>query len=200
MYILGNQFATVETEDLKIEDIQAKAVKTIDMKTDVKSDAHKDYTWSFRFIDPEKALVAEKEEDLAFLIESDNGDNKEIAPTKGAWIKNQNNCLVLSTKDAKFENAKTGGDNALIFNIEMGSEDDMATENEEISTSTVSVSAVNGGVVVKGAEGKTVVITNVLGQTVANTVITSNEATIAAPAGVVVVAVEGEAAVKAIVK
>ena len=53
---------------------------------------------------------------------------------------------------------------------------------------------------VKGAAGKNVVITNVLGQTVANTVISSDNATISAPAGIVVVAVEGEAAVKAIVK
>ncbi|WP_199715798.1 DUF6383 domain-containing protein, partial [Parabacteroides sp. TM07-1AC] len=57
-----------------------------------------------------------------------------------------------------------------------------------------------GAVIVKGAEGKNVVITNVLGQTIANTVITSSEAQISAPAGIVVVAVEGEAAVKAIVK
>ena len=41
---------------------------------------------------------------------------------------------------------------------------------------------------------------NILGQVVANTVITSDNATIAAPAGVVVVAVEGEEAVKAIIK
>ena len=52
----------------------------------------------------------------------------------------------------------------------------------------------------KGAAGKNVVITNVLGQTIANTVVASDEATISVPAGVVVVAVEGEAAVKAIVK
>ncbi|MCL3850479.1 MULTISPECIES: DUF6383 domain-containing protein [Parabacteroides] len=43
-------------------------------------------------------------------------------------------------------------------------------------------------------------ITNVLGQIIASTVISSDNAEIAAPAGVVVVAVEGEAAVKAIVK
>ena len=72
--------------------------------------------------------------------------------------------------------------------------------NEGISTSEVSVIAGNGIVTIKGAEGKTVVITNVLGQTIANTVISSDNATISAPAGVVVVAVEGEAAVKAIVK
>ena len=55
-------------------------------------------------------------------------------------------------------------------------------------------------VAIAGAAGKKVVITNILGQTVANTVVTSDNATIAAPAGVVVVAIEGEDAVKAIVK
>ena len=75
------------------------------------------------------------------------------------------------------------------------------TANEEApEVSSISVVATNGAVVIKGAEGKTVAISNVLGQTVANTVITSSEATIAVPAGIVVVAVEGEAAVKAIVK
>ena len=39
-----------------------------------------------------------------------------------------------------------------------------------------------------------------LGQVVANTVITSSDVVIAAPAGVVVVAIEGEEAVKAVVK
>ena len=50
------------------------------------------------------------------------------------------------------------------------------------------------------AAGKKVVVNNVLGQTIANTVMTSDNVTIAAPQGVVVVAVEGEEAVKAIVK
>ena len=87
---------------------------------------------------------------------------------------------------------------AATFNVEKT--DEQATSNEGIATTGVTVSAVNGAVVVKGAEGKKVVITNVLGQTIANTVVTSSEATISAPQGVVVVAVEGEAAVKAIVK
>ncbi|WP_289007068.1 DUF6383 domain-containing protein [uncultured Parabacteroides sp.] len=74
------------------------------------------------------------------------------------------------------------------------------TANGAIETSSISVVATNGAVIIKGAEGKKVSISNVLGQTIANTVVTSSEATISAPAGVVVVAVEGEAAVKAIVK
>ena len=76
----------------------------------------------------------------------------------------------------------------------------MATDNESISASEVSVVATNGAVIIKGAEGKTVAISNVLGQTIANTVITSSEATISVPAGIVFVAVEGESAVKAIIK
>ena len=74
------------------------------------------------------------------------------------------------------------------------------TANEDVEVSEVTVIAGNGNVTVAGAQGKKVVISNILGQTVANTVIASDNATIAAPQGVVVVAVEGEEAVKAIVK
>ena len=201
IYILGNTFANVATKDLNMDDVkkalEAKKISSINMKTTVKEDIHHNYTWSFRYIDPTKA-AEEFEDNRAFLIES-NAD-KAIAPENAAWIKNQNNCLVLSDMDASFEDAKTGGDAALIFNIEKGAADDMATDNESISASEVSVVATNGAVIIKGAEGKTVAISNVLGQTIASTVITSSEATISVPAGVVVVAVEGEAAVKAIVK
>ncbi|WP_289007523.1 DUF6383 domain-containing protein [uncultured Parabacteroides sp.] len=84
------------------------------------------------------------------------------------------------------------------FNI--AKTDDKPVANDEINAAEVSVIATEGAVIVKGAAGKNVVVTNVLGQTIANTVITSSEAQIAAPVGIVVVAVEGEAAVKAIVK
>ena len=186
-----------------MEDIK-KVVKGINLKVAVTEDTHHNYTWSFRYIDPAKA-ANEVEEDRAFLIESNvepkGNKGESIAPTNAAWLKNQNNCLVLSDpEESEFEEAKTGGDNALIFNIEVGSENDLATDNEEIATSEVTVIALQGAVRVANAEGKKVVITNILGQTVANTVITSDNATIAAPQGVVVVAVEGEEAVKAIVK
>ena len=51
-----------------------------------------------------------------------------------------------------------------------------------------------------GSAGKSIVITNILGKVVAETVLTSDNATIAVPAGIVAVAVDGEEAVKAIVK
>ena len=160
---------------------------------------HHTYTWSFRYITPEEALEATEEGTAnAFLIESD-GD-KEIAPETGAWMKVQNGCLVL-TKDGDFESAKTGGDGAMIFNAFQKSDDeDMATDNEEIAVEGVKVIAGDGVVTINGAAGKKVVVSNILGQVVANTVLTSDNATIAAPQGVVVVAVEGEEAVKAIVK
>ncbi len=206
LYILTNGFEKLALADLDTAKIKAayKAAKIefniIDLKAE-RNDEHHNYTWSFRFVDPEKAanLV---EEDRRFLIESakKTGD-KDIAPEYGAWLKSQNGCLVLSDKaTSEFDNTKTGGDNALIFNIENGSKDDLATDNEEIATSEVAVIAGEGQVRIANAEGKKVVITNILGQTVANTVITSSDAVIAAPQGVVVVAVEGEEAVKAIVK
>ena len=203
LYILGEHFENVATKDLSMEDIK-KVVKGINLKVAVTEDTHHNYTWSFRYIDPAKA-ANEVEEDRAFLIESNvepkGNKGESIAPTNAAWLKNQNNCLVLSDpEESEFEEAKTGGDNALIFNIEKGSADDMATDNEEIATSEVTVIAGEGNVTIAGAAGKKVVVSNILGQVVANTVITSDNATIAAPAGVVVVAVEGEEAVKAIIK
>ena len=66
------------------------------------------------------------------------------------------------------------------------------TANEEIATSSVVVAGTNGAVVVKGAEGKNVIVSTILGKVVANEVVSSDNATIAAPAGVVVVSVDGE--------
>ena len=75
-----------------------------------------------------------------------------------------------------------------------------ATANDEINASAVKVVAGEGQITIVGAAGKRVAINNLLGQTIANTVITSDDAVIKAPAGIVVVAVEGETTVKAIVK
>ena len=66
------------------------------------------------------------------------------------------------------------------------------TSNESVSTSEVKVVAQDGAVVVKNAAGKNVVVSTILGQVVVNEVLTSDNATINVPAGIVVVAVEGE--------
>ena len=76
------------------------------------------------------------------------------------------------------------------FNLAAESSD--PTANETISTGSVVVAGVDGAVVVKGAEGKNVIVSTILGKVVANEVVSSDNATIAAPAGIVVVSVDGE--------
>ena len=125
-------------------------------------------------------------EDFKFKV-TENEDGDYVLKANGNYVYVINGNLVYGT-DAKEAEA---------FVIEVTS---APTANEGIATSEVKVIATEGGVQIVGATGKKVVVSNILGQVVANTVITSDNATIAAPAGVVVVAVEGEAAVKAIVK
>lgn len=225
LYILPAAYRNVKNEDIKFAELE-KLNKELKDELDrgasdelpfiinLKGDNHKNVTWSFRYVYPDEALSVEKEDkENSFLIESNsypedadgkydaNGTKLNIAPNCAAWLKNQNGCLVLTNEKSSFENAVTGGDPALIFNIDRKSADDnYATDNEEIATSEVAVIAQEGAVRIANAEGKKVVITNVLGQVVANTVITSSDVVIAAPAGVVVVAIEGEEAVKAVVK
>ena len=73
------------------------------------------------------------------------------------------------------------------------------TSNEEVAVEGVQVVAGNGVVTVQGAAGETVTVSNILGQTLAQQVLTSDNATIAVPAGVVVVKVANQA-VKVVVK
>ena len=173
--------------------------------------------------------VGDTEND-GFLLESfDYGMKNEedgtiehlsgIGSFEGAWVKLQNGVPVLAQiSDDTDKGDHNTGDNlagseyydkmswsevlnqAAIFGLTEGVNGGDATANEDVEVSSVTVIAGNGQVTVAGAAGKKVVITNILGQTVANTVVTSDNATIAAPAGVVVVAIEGEDAVKAIVK
>ena len=195
LWILPAEFVALANDKISFDALEA-------YNDSVKNLASKSYlTWSFRYVHPENAgNVTEEGVENQFLFESNNYDNKIIAPENAAWLKIQNGCVVLTDKSSTFSHAATGGDGALIFNVENKVDDQLATDNEEIATSEVTVIALQGAVRVANAEGKKVVITNILGQTVANTVITSSDATIAAPQGVVVVAVEGEEAVKAIVK
>ena len=199
LYILKDMFADVTVANFDTATIHAavKAKKySADNIVNLTGDKHKKVTWSFRYVNPAKAAT----DDKRFLIESIavNPVN-EIAPVNANWLKMQNGCLVLSDDDSKFD-IFTQDDDALIFDVEYKANDEVATDNENVSTSTVSVVATNGAVIINGAQGKKVTISNVLGQTIANTVLSSDKAEIATPAGVVVVAVEGEAAVKAIVK
>ena len=167
-----------------------------------------------------KVVLKEKAYDgasIAFRLKDQSDDENFYIETKGkqygyaangnTWLKEQNHNIV-STGRGYSETGDHNGSNwhqnvyediyqALLLNTTAQSD---ATANEDVEVSSVTVIAGNGQITVAGAAGKKVVITNILGQTVANTVVTSDNATIAAPAGVVVVAIEGEDAVKAIVK
>ena len=103
--------------------------------------------------------------------------------TNEGFLRWTNGCIVV---DYGYEK----GD---VFNM---NEDETGTPtaNEEISAeeATVSVVATDGAVIVKGAEGKNVVVSTILGKVVANKVLNSDNETIAAPAGIVVVSVDGE--------
>ena len=228
LVVLTDEFKNVAPEKLDTATIFAsyRANKQENFIVDLTGDNHKNVTWSFRYVNPDQAgNVTEEGEANEFLFESNiyNTDNSDaigygngkaalgydkvvsgsIAPDdNAAWLKMQNGCLVLTDASSTFGNAKTGGDGALIFNAYQKAEDqDMVTDNEDIAVEEgVQVIAGNGAVTIQGAAGKTVVITNILGKAVANTVLTSDNQTINVPAGIVAVAVEGEEAVKAIVR
>lgn len=217
LYVLTNGFEKMAPADLDTAAIIANYKKAGLERfiVNLAGDNHKNVTWSFRYVNPNKAgNVAEEGNDNSFLIESNvyaanetyrtvKGDkDRAIAPIDAAaWLKMHNGCLVLTDKAATFSSTKTGGDGALVFNVQrMTEEDQFVTSNDEIATEGISIVAGNGTVTVQGAAGKSVVITNILGKVIAETVLTSDNATISVPAGIVAVAVDGEEAVKAIVK
>lgn len=140
-----------------------------------------------------------------FYVET-KGQKYGYAANGNAWMKEQNNDNIVST--ASGESVDHNNEwvinryediyQALLLDTDAKGG---ATANEEIDTpSSISVVAGNGELVVKGAAGKTITVINALGSTIAKTVASSDEEKINVAAGFVVVAVEGEAAVKAIVK
>ena len=165
----------------------------IDDKEVSAANKHDAVKFEFRLINDEEAQD--------FLIESESYKNNdafggEACPIEnGGWLKVQNGVPVIINDN--FENMDASS--ADIYNVDTNIVDD-PTANEDITASSVTIIAGNGQITINGAAGKKVVVSNILGQVVANTVLTSDNATIAAPQGVVVVAVEGEEAVKAIVK
>ena len=179
---------------------------------------HNNAVFSFRNTGDDEGENGES----SFLIESNDSANKDGKPYSefsgvgsfaGAWIKIHNNVPVLAKYYNKDGNHNTGDytddwvaagdktdDNVTGEFINQGArftfndinKDSEATANEEIATSSVIVAGVDGAVVVKGAEGKNVIVSTILGKVVANEVVSSDNATIAAPQGVVVVSVDGE--------
>ena len=143
--------------------------------------------FAFRYVDNEKGSfkiqTQSKDYDQTTLK-----DFNESAHNEGylRWV---NGTVVVT-------NSYTNGE---VFNMEENFKGNPVA-NEDITTSSVKVTTTEGKVIIAGAQGKKVTISNVLGQTIANAVLSSDKAEISTPSGVVIVAVEGETAVKAIVK
>ena len=124
--------------------------------------------FQFRYVDTE---------DKSFVIETSLDGTQTPGYLK--WM----NGVVAVVDDIK---------NADVYNMNED-ESRQPTANEEISANAaVSVVATDGAVIVKGAEGKNVIVSTILGKVVANEVLNSDNETIAAPAGIVVVSVDGE--------
>ena len=151
-------------------------------------------TFAFRYVDQAAGSFVIETADFNKIGEYGWNNNNEWVDVTGArkdtdgYIKWMNGVVVV-VDDIK---------NADIFNMKEGFEGD-PTANEAIAAEGVQVIAGKGVVTVQGAAGKVVTVSNILGQTIANQVAASDNVTIAAPAGVVVVAVDGEAT-KVVVK
>ena len=126
------------------------------------------------------------------------GNNDDhIAKFQFRYVDTESKSFVIETKGGYLKNL--GGDlvvvseinSADVFNMTEGFEG-TPTANETIAAGNVVVAGTNGAVVVKGAEGKNVIVSTILGKVVANEVVSSDNAQIATPAGIVVVSVDGE--------
>ena len=114
------------------------------------------------------------------IVLADNEENLYWIRQNGEYLTNINGKLTLV------------GDRTNALKVEIA-DTDAPTANESINAAeAVQVVATNGAVIVKGAEGKNVVVSTILGKVVANEVLNSDNETIAAPAGIVVVSVDGE--------
>ncbi|HIX21508.1 MAG TPA: hypothetical protein H9984_04025 [Candidatus Parabacteroides faecavium] len=174
---------------------------------------HRNFLWSFRYTEDDITGPNEGTEfgHEDFLMESSdindtdakNEKNFENAAAKiggyeGAWVGLDGNIPVLrkdytdngNHNDLVGTPISEGLNQATIFG--MSETEEVATANETISAGNVVVAGVDGAVVVKGAEGKNVIVSTILGKVVANEVVSSDNAQISAPAGIVVVSVDGE--------
>ncbi|WP_299361540.1 DUF6383 domain-containing protein, partial [uncultured Parabacteroides sp.] len=126
-------------------------------------------------------------EQFQFKFQYTNVEGEYLAENANGYLASYNDVLCLATSK----------DQAQAIHL---TATEAPTASESVEVSEVTIIAGEGNVTIANAAGKKVVISNILGQVVANTILTSDNAVIAAPQGVVVVAVEGEEAVKAIIK
>ena len=114
----------------------------------------------------------------------------EDPENEGYYMIRQNGYYLTST-NGRMGFTSAQGARSLAVRVEVANVES-PTANEAISAGNVVVAGTNGAVVVKGAEGKNVIVSTILGKVVANEVVSSDNAQIATPAGIVVVSVDGE--------
>ena len=131
-------------------------------------------------------IVETSDADGHYYIRQANATDNYRGEVLGNYLSALNEKVTWSTKS-----------HAMIFTV---AETSAPTANESVSATEVKVIATDGAVNIKNAAGKNVVISTILGQIVANEVLTSDNATVSVPAGIVIVSVEGEEAVKVSVR
>ncbi|MFS6557905.1 DUF6383 domain-containing protein [Parabacteroides distasonis] len=160
--------------------VKGETVKVVKELNDDKSVKSTDRLDAFKF----NITLAEGDDE--YFVSSQR-KVKEGDVYKTAYVYALNGMLGLTTNPEK----------AMVFTL--GTEVPTANESIDAKESSIVVVAGNGVVTIQGAAGETAYVRTVLGQTVAETVLTSDNATIAAPAGVVFVTV-GNETVKVAVK
>ena len=139
---------------------------------DLSNNNDKVCTFAFRYVDEDREGVK---------IETRYNSTADNTIQRG-WLKYQNNVPVVTDNY----------NDAHVFLVD-NTTTEAPTANETINAEgAVSVVATDGAVIIKGAEGKNVVIATILGKVVANETINSDNETIAVPAGIAVVSVDGE--------
>jgi hypothetical protein len=175
--------------------------KTIGLQAIIALDdnTHKDWVFSFRFYkstDPYE-IVAH------FVIETETTDRNTqfgdfICPGFGGYIQYQNNVPVITRCDER----------ELMADFDRLAFIAIPTDVRPVSNKSVTSNAVNKTIVIGGtgnitilnAANKKVIISDILGRTVANIRASSDNISVVAPSGIIIVAIECEKAVKVIVK
>ena len=160
--------------------VKGETVKVVKELNDDKSVKSTDRLDAFKF----NITLAEGDDE--YFVSSQR-KVKEGDVYKTAYVYALNGMLGLTTNPEK----------AMVFTL--GTEVPTANESIDAKESSIVVVGGNGVVTIQGAAGQNAYVRTVLGQSVAETVLTSDNATIAVPAGIVFVTV-GEETVKVVVK
>ena len=160
--------------------VKGETVKVVKELNDDKSVKSTDRLDAFKF----NITLAEGDDE--YFVSSQR-KVKEGDVYKTAYVYALNGMLGLTTNPEK----------AMVFTL--GTEVPTANESIDAKESSIVVVGGNGVVTIQGAAGQNAYVRTVLGQSVAETVLTFDNATIAVPAGIVFVTV-GEETVKVVVK